>query len=159
MWQASEHSESENSEWILKRSSEWIHWPLFIGMAVVPILLYFYQWRPVIAVVIIVALFWRLFIATWFASVRLADFGPLFVRLRLLTCPLMALLIWQRGDILEAALAFLWPIVTIVIQILLNDFAILVSLFAGQNFLQAQREAVQSRLEAQLSAKTNIAIS
>ena len=107
MWRATEHSDFENSQWLLLRSIEWIQWPLFISQPAVPILLWFYQWQPVVVAVIVIAILWRAAIATWCVSVRLADFGPIFVVLKFPTCPVMAFLIWEKGDRFGAALALL----------------------------------------------------
>src|SRR5262249_27866656 len=79
------------SRWLLLRSIEWINWPLFISQSVVPPLLWFYEWQPVVVAVIVVTMLWRLAIATRCVSVKLVEFGPLFVGLKFLISPIMAL--------------------------------------------------------------------
>jgi hypothetical protein len=40
---------------------------------------------------------------------NLADQGPLFVQLKFITSPVMAYLLWRKGDLWLAILALLWP--------------------------------------------------
>jgi hypothetical protein len=103
MWRVAEHSDSENSRWILLRSIEWVQWPLFISQPIVPILLWFCEWQPVVLAVAAVSILWRLAIATWFVSVRLADLGPILVLLKFVACPVMAFLIWRQGSVRSRA--------------------------------------------------------
>jgi hypothetical protein len=151
MWRATEHSDFENSQWLLLRSIEWIQWPLFISQPAVPILLWFYQWQPVVVAVIVIAILWRVAIATWCVSVRLADFGPIFVVLKFPTCPVMAFLIWEKGDRFGAALALLWPIAVLLIKQLLNTWGFIATAFARRNVFQAELDVIRDRFKARLS--------
>jgi hypothetical protein len=109
MWIAAEHSDEENSRWTWLRAVECIGWPLFMSQPVVPVLLYFCDWRWVLLGVFLVTLLWRVTVLQWFVSVRFVGIGALFVRLKFLTCPVMAVLIWREGDYIGAVLALLWP--------------------------------------------------
>jgi hypothetical protein len=141
----------ENPLSLLKRSIEWVQWPLFISQPIVPVLLWFCDWQPVVAIVIFATIFWRLAIATWFVSVRLANFGAILDRLKFVTSPVMAFWIWHQGDRFGAAVALLWPFAVLVIQIFLNLFGVIGSALSRRNLIDAELEAVQSRFRARLS--------
>ena len=153
MWRASEHSDSENSRWILLRSIEWVQWPLFISQPIVPILLWFCEWQPVVLAVIAVSIIWRFGIATRFVSIRLADLGPILVVLKFVVCPVMAFLIWKQGDQFGAVLALLWPMAVLLIQQLLNAVMRIASIFAHRNILQAEFDTIQDRFIPRLLGK------
>jgi hypothetical protein len=111
MWIATEHSDEENLQWSWLRAVEWISWPMFISQPVVPVLLYFYDWRWVLLSLFLLTLLWGVTVLQEFVSVRLVGIGPFFAALKYATCPLMAVLIWQQGHRIIAALALLWPLV------------------------------------------------
>jgi hypothetical protein len=110
MWSAESHSDDENFRWAWLRSVEWVAWPLFISQPLVPILLYFYPWFVVLASVIVATFAWRLIIVPFLIIPAVADFGSVFVTLRFATSPVMAFLIWQKGQAWTALLALLWPL-------------------------------------------------
>ena len=142
-------SEDElKARWILLRSIEWINWPLFISQSVVPPLLWFYEWQPVVVAVIVVTILWRLAIATRCVSVKLVEIGPPLVSLKFLICPIIAFLSWWQGDRIGALVALLWPVAVLLIQLLLNSCGILVSAFALRNVLSGELEAVQKMFAA-----------
>src|SRR5579859_4753684 len=109
MWNPAEHSDDDNLRWSLLRAMEWINWPLFISQPLVPILLYFYSWLWVIGSVLLITFAWRQIVVPVVISPTLAYMGPLFIKARFATGPIMAFLIWQRGDHWTAGLAVLWP--------------------------------------------------
>jgi hypothetical protein len=111
MWIAAEHSDQDNLRWSWLRAIEWSGWPLFISQPIIPVLLYFYDWRWILLGVFLATLLWRMTVLQWSVSVRIVDIGPLFVLLKFLTCPLMAVLIWRQGHHIIAGLALLWPLV------------------------------------------------
>ncbi len=104
MWHASEHTDDENVRWSWLRAIEWVNWPLFVSQPVVPVLLYFFPWPGVVGTVVLVSFLWRAFVVPFWLAPRLADAGPLFVLLKFLTCPVMAYLLWQRGQTLIAVI-------------------------------------------------------
>ncbi len=146
-WKTLTEDELE-SRWLLLRSIEWINWPLFISQSVVPPLLWFYEWQPVVVAVIVITTLWRLAIATRCVSVKLVELGPLFVGLKFLICPIMALLIWWQGDRVGAVVALLWPVAVLLLELSLNNCGLVVAAFARRNVLRAEVEAVQKRLAA-----------
>ena len=109
MWKVSEHTDSENNHYITLRTVEWIHFPLWISMAIVPVLLFFFDWRPVLASVVALAVIWRVCIARNFVLVWLANIGALGTFLAFVTCPVMSFLIWRQVDKEGALIALLWP--------------------------------------------------
>jgi len=80
-WDSTRHSEEENARWCHLRSIEWLHWPLFVTQPVVPLCLLVLPWYVVVLSVLLLTILWTL--AQYrYVSVRLADFGPLFVYLK-----------------------------------------------------------------------------
>lgn len=82
-----------------------------MSQPIVPVLLYFFDWLTVLLSLVLLNYFWRFAIVPRFLSVNLADIGPFFFRLKFSVCPIMALLIWQRGSCGVALLALLWPLI------------------------------------------------
>jgi hypothetical protein len=109
VWKPTEHSSDENVRWSWLRAVEWIGWPLFLSQPIVPVLLYFYSWPVVIGAVVVVAFAWRALIVPFWVAPSLADMGPLFVPLKFISAPMMAYLIWRRGDAPIALAALVWP--------------------------------------------------
>jgi hypothetical protein len=103
-------ADDENVRWAWLRAVEWVGWPLFISQPVVPILFYLYPWPAVLGVIVCVAFFWRAVVVPFWISPSLAYVGPLIVALKFIAAPVMAYLLWQRGDTLIAAAALLWPL-------------------------------------------------
>jgi len=116
MWLPAEHSDEENLRWAWLRAVEWINWPLFISQPIVPVLLYFFDWSPIVVSAVLISYLWRLVVPQRFVSVGLANLAPSFVLLKFLSCPIMAFLIWQQNDRWGAALALLWPVAIHVIE-------------------------------------------
>ena len=111
MRRASEHTDDENVLWSWLRALEWVNWPLFISQPVVPVLLYFFPWPWVVGTVVMIWFLWRTSVVPFWLAPRLADAGPLFVLLKFLTCPVMAYLLWQRGQPIIAIVALTWPVI------------------------------------------------
>jgi hypothetical protein len=112
MWRASEHTDDENVRWSHLRAIEWLEWPLFMSAPVVPVLLYFFSWPWVVGAVVVISFLWRVFVVPFWLAPRLAYAGPQFVLLRFLTCPVMAYLLWQRGQAIIAIVALTWPVIS-----------------------------------------------
>jgi hypothetical protein len=99
MWNPSQHSNDDNVRWSWLRAVEWIQWPLFMSQPVVPVLLYFYRWPVVVGGVVVITFLWRAVIVPFWVAPSLADVGVLFVKLKFITAPLMAL--YRRGSALR----------------------------------------------------------
>jgi hypothetical protein len=110
MWIASEHSNDENMQWSWIRAVEWVGWPLFITQPIVPILLYFPHGPVLLIALVITTFLWRSLIVPFWVSPGLAFAGCYFVKLKFITTPPMAYLLWQRGDTLIAIAALFWPL-------------------------------------------------
>jgi hypothetical protein len=106
MWNPNHHSDSENLNWAWFRASEWYHWPRFITLPIAPILLYLYPWQWVVVSITLATVLWWLIVAPRFTPPLYFDVFRYFVAVRFITSPLMAYLIWQRGDSWTAAIAF-----------------------------------------------------
>jgi len=93
------------------RAIEWRDWPLFIGQPIIPVLLYLQPtwWWGVPTGVILFTIIWRLDTVPKYIDPVWVGVGPLFVRLRFISAPISAFLIWRAGHLLLAAEALLWP--------------------------------------------------
>jgi hypothetical protein len=153
-WNPAQHSDEENTRWAWLRAVEWIEWPLFLSQPVVPVLLFFYPWPWVLGLAAASAFVWRLLVVPSFVSPSLAYLGPMFVALKYVAAPVMAFLLWQRGDAWIAALALLWPFVgLLVIQ---SGVGLIYAPFALSARGQAsQVGVVQKRLMAALGYEQN----
>jgi len=117
-WNPAQHSDDENTRWAWLRTAEWIWWPLFLSQPIVPVLLYFYQLPWVVGVVAAAALVWRILVVPSFVSPTISSIGLYFARLRFVTAPVMAFLLWRQDEPWIAASALLYPLVgTFVIQL------------------------------------------
>src|SRR5215471_741205 len=94
-WQPGQHTDKENFKWACHRAIEWAHWPIFLAQPVVPVLLYFLPWQPVIILLLVVSFAWWAIVAPRYTPSEAAGVAGYFVALRYLTAPLMAYLIWQ----------------------------------------------------------------
>ena len=144
MWNSSKHSEDENVRWAWLRANEWMNWPLFLSQPVVPVLLYFITWTDLLVVIVVVTLCWRTIVVPLWVSPALAYTGAFFVKLRFVTAPIMAYLLWQRGDTIIAVAAALWPLfgVALVMIVLVIPDALISFTRLGQ---ASQLGPVQSR--------------
>src|SRR5208282_5151508 len=133
LWTAAEHSDEENLQYSWLRAVEWINWPSFISQPIVPVLLYFFNWPWVVLSVIIIGHIWRILVPRRFIWFRLADLGPIFGKLQFITCPVMAFLLWQKGDPWNAGFALLWPIAINVIDLLLAPIAFLLRIMRDRD--------------------------
>jgi hypothetical protein len=110
MWNPSEHSNDENVLWSWLRAVEWTYWPLFMSQPVVPALFYFYRWWVILGTLVVVTFLWRVGVVPLWVAPNLAYAGPLFVKLKFITAPVMAYMLWQRDTKPLAVAALLWPI-------------------------------------------------
>ena len=117
MWKPEQHSDDENLSWAWLRASEWYGWPEFICQPIAPVLLYFYPWPWVVFFIALATLAWWFIVAPRSTPPIYFDNFVYFAALRFVTSPLMAYLIWERGDQWTAALALCWP--------LLGDFMVI----------------------------------
>ena len=109
-WNSDKHSFEENARWSLLRAIEWDSWPFFISQPIVPIAFYYIVWWKIIIGLIFIQFLWTAFIRTK-VSVILANIAPIIVLTKWIICPVMAYLIFSRGQIWLAFLALLWPFV------------------------------------------------
>jgi hypothetical protein len=136
--------------WAHSRAIEWINWPEWLSGPVAPILLYFYDWRAVILWVLVSTYLWRFFIAPRFISAFLADLGRLFVQTKILVCPIVAFLIWQKGNLWIALLALGWLAIISVLHLLLMPIDGILGAFLPFINQSMQIGPVQRRFMAEL---------
>jgi hypothetical protein len=119
MWSPTEHSDDENMLWCHLRAMEWALWPIFISQPIAPVALLFLRWWVVALLTLASAALWILFVRDKLVSPKLAWWGALIVRLKWLTCPVMACVLIYKGKIGLAVLALLWPMLVLFLPLLL----------------------------------------
>lgn len=112
LWNAAEHDDAENRRWAWLRAIEWGVWPRFVSQPVIPILLIFYPWYWVVAGLILTTYLWMGVRYKW-VSVNLADIGCLFVRIKWITSPIAAIILYRDGHAIVGSLALFWPLATL----------------------------------------------
>ncbi len=116
-WVPSEHSDQDNLQWCWLRAVEWGKWPSFVSQPIAPVLLIFAPWYLVIMGIVLANYMWAT-VRCRFVSAHWAYNAALFVRLKWLACPLAAWMIFSKGHRVLAAVALLWPAVTLVLLLL-----------------------------------------
>jgi hypothetical protein len=101
----------EMSKLVLLRSLEWTLWPEFIAQPLIPLLYLRFNWWVVVLSIGVATAFWS-HVCTRFANLRLANASALFVRIKWITIPIGAFILWRNGRIATAALAVVTPLVT-----------------------------------------------
>jgi len=146
VWNPAEHSDDDNARWARLRAIEWIGWPDFISQPIVPVLLYFCPWMSVMGALAAIALLWRVLVVPAWVSPVTAYIGVLFVQTKFIAAPLMAYLLWQRGERALALAALVWPwLGPFLIQcVMVIPMSVLRATPFGKKTLQI--DAVQQRL-------------
>lgn len=114
-WIPAEHSDQENLTWAWLRAVEWGRWPIFLSQPIAPFLLLFFSWPAVVSGTILLNLLWAGFVRYRVVNVKAAYYGAIIVRLKWLTCPVVAIYLYSGGERVGAALALLWPLLIFVI--------------------------------------------
>ncbi len=114
MWNPGEHSDEENLRWCLLRAAEWGSWPVFISQPIAPLALLLCPWWVVILATIGANALWALFVRYKVVDPALAFLGAIFVRLKWITCPVSAYVLWHRDMRAVATMALLWPLLVLV---------------------------------------------
>jgi len=114
-WDPTLHPDEVNLRWSLLRAIEWGRWPIFLSQPAVPILLLVLDWKAVVLGIIVTNLLWASFVRYRFVSVAGAYWGATLVRLKWLTCPMVAVYLFVRGQPGLAAVSLFWPVLIFVI--------------------------------------------
>ncbi len=125
MWNAAQHSDQENQVWSLARALEWDTWPVFLSQPIGSVAILRFSWWYVLLATLIATFVWAKFIRYRIVSPALADWGALIVKLKWLTCPISAFILWQRGARAAAVVALSWPLLMMLILLLLLPILIL----------------------------------
>lgn len=118
MWNPNENSNDENMRWCHLRAIEWTSWPLFVAQPIAPVALLFFSWWNVALVVFGASVFWVFVVRDKIVIPSLAYWGCLVVRLKWILCPVAACILAYRGTLGIAALALLWPVATLLLQMI-----------------------------------------
>lgn len=108
-WNSLEHSDEENLSWSWFRAVEWAYWPLLISGPIIPVLLIFFEWWKIIGIVAILTWLW-FFIRYKYVNLSMANFGVYFVRLKWVTCSMVAIYFVIRYNYTLAMVSFFWPL-------------------------------------------------
>lgn len=114
MWNPYEHSDDENLRWAWLRAVEWGAWPIFISQPIAPVVLVFFPWWSVILVTSAANALWTVFIRYKFVIPAVAFWGAVIVRLKWITCPTAAYILWLKGMRAAAMMALLWPLLILI---------------------------------------------
>ena len=117
MWNPAEHSDQENLRWSYLRAVEWGRWPIFVSQIYAPILLLFLPWLAVVIAVVLSNIFWAIFVRYHHVSVGAASTGAVLTRLKWIICPITAICLLVLGNVANALVALLWPLVIFIIGI------------------------------------------
>jgi hypothetical protein len=117
-WRVEQTTLEESEQFVTLRSLEWLRWPLFVSQPVVPVMFFFLEWWKVVIGVVVVMWLWAL-IRNSFVSVKLADVGCLFVKLRWFASIAVGLILLVfKHEIVAGLVAALWPIAVLLLTII-----------------------------------------
>ena len=127
------------AKWCLLRAIEWGQWPLFIAQPIAPLILLYASWKQLAVTLIVLTWLWSR-IRMRFVSLSLAQFGSFFVHLKWLTGILVCGYFILHDNYKLAALAILWPLVTLILQFLVppTQIGTLQEIFAHKVISQSQ---------------------
>lgn len=108
-WQPHEHSDQDNLQWSWLRAVEWGRWPIFLSQPIVPVLLIWFPWQPVVIATLLINIAWALFARYKFVSVPAARFGASFVRAKWVFWPAATAYMLFVGRHPECWVALAWP--------------------------------------------------
>lgn len=138
-------TDEEKERWTLLRAIEWGKWPLFVAQPFAPLLLVILPWWVVIAALVAATWLWSA-VRYRLVSVGLLRFGSYFVHLKWPVCIAAAIYFISAEDYVLAAMAGLWPVVTLVLMLLTPPTMIVV--IQGMLALRL----LQGRLDARMGA-------
>lgn len=58
-WNEYEHTDEENLKWSWLRAVEWGAFPIFVTQPIIPFLIFFFDWKIIIGVIIICNWLWN----------------------------------------------------------------------------------------------------
>jgi len=97
---------------------EWTSWPLFVAQPFAPIALLFFSWWSVALVVLGATVLWAFVVRDRIVIASLAYWGCLVVKLKWIVCAVGACILAYRGALGVAVLALLWPLATLLTQMI-----------------------------------------
>jgi hypothetical protein len=116
-WNPAIHTDEDNNKWCWLRAVEWGRWPIFLSQSIVPVLLLFLRWQTVLLGLLIVNCIWGLFVRYRFISISAAYWGVFVAKLKWISCPGAAIILFLRGNKVSAYLALLWPLLILTIGV------------------------------------------
>ncbi len=116
-WIPAEHSDQENLTWAWLRAVEWGRWPIFLSQPIAPLFLLFFSWPDIVIGTLLLNLLWAGFVRYRIVNVKAAYYGATIVRVKWLTCPIVAIYLYSGGELVGAALALLWPLLIFAIGV------------------------------------------
>ena len=103
------YTDEEMYAFIIQRSLEWVNWPLYISLSVVPVLLIYIPWWKLLIGVIVLNWIWR-FVRCRYQSIGLAMLGALLIPLRWPISIIMAIYFFITKSYFLSFLSVFWPI-------------------------------------------------
>ncbi len=106
------YTNEENLKWCWLRAVEWGEWPLFLSQLIVPILLLFFAWWKIVAIVVVITWIWVL-IRYKYVSIILSGSGPFVIILKWPISIGVGIYFLVKGIYLLAAISAFWPVITL----------------------------------------------
>jgi hypothetical protein len=108
-WNPLQHTDEDNLRWSWLRAVEWAHWPLFLSLPLVPLLLLVISPLALMVVLFVLDLAWMP-VRYRFVSAKLSGVAAVLALARWITGPLAAIFLFRAGHWINAALALFWPL-------------------------------------------------
>lgn len=107
-WEPAQHTDQENVQWAWLRAVEWSHWPLFVTLPIVPVMLLIYPLWLIVVVLLACELVWSQ-VRYRVVSSRWATAAALGATARWITGPVSAVVLATHGRWVVAVVALFWP--------------------------------------------------
>ncbi len=108
-WNEYEHTDEENLKWSWLRAVEWGAFPIFVTQPIIPFLIFFFDWKIIIGVIIICNWLWN-FIRYRYTNLSISTTAALFVSIfKWISCMGFGIYFLIHKDYFLAALSGLYP--------------------------------------------------
>ncbi|HUW52095.1 MAG TPA: hypothetical protein VMV99_01560 [Rhodanobacter sp.] len=135
-------TDEAKAKWSLLRAIEWGIWPLFVSQPIIPVMLIYIDWVIVISSLFIISTIWQI-ICLNLVNLTLSEFGCRFVKLKWYVSISVAFYLIVLKHYELAALAGLWPLAVLILNIFFPSRLIGVLQAAIVNKMMALEESVK----------------
>ena len=114
LYDPDDYSFEDNRRFCMLRAMEWARLPLFISQPIAPLLLLFYDWWRIIAVIMLLSYLW-IIIRDKFISIPIAVFSMYFVKLKWPSSLIMFIYFLIKGNIFLGLFSLFWPFISLLL--------------------------------------------